>query len=258
MALPKKIEPRPPADIIETILIKGDLSRLTPEESNEYLLKVCEYTGLNPLTRPFEYITFQNKKILYAKKDATDQLRMKHGISVVDMQESEVSGVYIVTTKVVNRDGRTDFGKGAVSIKGLQGEPLANAFMKAETKSKRRATLSICGLGMLDQTEADDMVAQEKDMVERGRTMSKKDARPLYEKLQTEMREQTTLDELQAWWKIVNPRIKLLPEDWQDKIDLQKDSMKLEFQQQKIKDDEFDRMLASNGEEYDHDTGEVK
>jgi hypothetical protein len=38
-------------------------------------------------------------------------------------------------------------------IKGLQGDALANALMKAETKSKRRVTLSICGLGMLDETE---------------------------------------------------------------------------------------------------------
>jgi len=35
----------------------------------------------------------------------------------------------------------------------LQGESLANALMKAETKAKRRVTLSICGLGMLDETE---------------------------------------------------------------------------------------------------------
>jgi hypothetical protein len=34
---------------------------------------------------------------------------------------------------------------------------LANALMKAETKSKRRVTLSICGLGFLDETEADSI-----------------------------------------------------------------------------------------------------
>ena len=42
---------------------------------------------------------------------------------------------------------------GAVSIKGLQGENLANALMKAETKAKRRVTLSLAGLGWLDETE---------------------------------------------------------------------------------------------------------
>ena len=32
----------------------------------------------------------------------------------------------------------------------LNGEDLANAMMKCETKAKRRVTLSICGPGMLD------------------------------------------------------------------------------------------------------------
>jgi hypothetical protein len=44
-----------------------------------------------------------------------------------------------------------------VWVKGLSGEALANALMKAETKAKRRATLSICGLGMLDETEVEDV-----------------------------------------------------------------------------------------------------
>ena len=35
----------------------------------------------------------------------------------------------------------------------LNCDDLANAFMKAETKAKRRVTLSICGLGILDETE---------------------------------------------------------------------------------------------------------
>jgi hypothetical protein len=46
---------------------------------------------------------------------------------------------------------------GAVAIAGLKGEALANALMKAETKAKRRVTLSISGLGMLDETEAEDL-----------------------------------------------------------------------------------------------------
>jgi hypothetical protein len=45
-----------------------------------------------------------------------------------------------------------------VPIKGLAGPLLANAMMKAVTKSKRRVTLSICGLGgYLDETELDTL-----------------------------------------------------------------------------------------------------
>jgi hypothetical protein len=65
--------------------------------------------------------------------------------------------VFIVTAKVRNRDGRTDIAKGAVAIANLKGEVLANAMMKAETKAKRRATLSLCGLGFLDETEVADI-----------------------------------------------------------------------------------------------------
>jgi hypothetical protein len=53
--------------------------------------------------------------------------------------------------------GRCDEDIGAVSIKSLQGEALANALMKATTKAKRRATLSICGLSFVDESEIDSI-----------------------------------------------------------------------------------------------------
>lgn len=142
-------------DIMESVLLKGDLSKLSPEERSSYYLKVCESVGLNPLTRPFEYITLNGKLTLYAKRDATDQLRTVHAVSVDELLETEREGVFIVTAKVRNKDGRTDIAKGAVNITGLKGEALANAMMKAETKAKRRATLSLCGLGFLDETEVE-------------------------------------------------------------------------------------------------------
>jgi hypothetical protein len=48
----------------------------------------------------------------------------------------------------------------AVPIAGLRGEARANAMMKAETKAKRRATLAICGLGMLDESEMSGLPAE--------------------------------------------------------------------------------------------------
>ena len=47
----------------------------------------------------------------------------------------------------------THFYFGATLL--LKGDALANALMKAETKAKRRVTLSIAGLGWLDETELD-------------------------------------------------------------------------------------------------------
>src|SRR5260370_32382559 len=65
--------------------------------------------------------------------------------------------VYIVRARATMPDGRTDESLGAVSLAGLEGEALANALMKAETKAKRRVALSICGLGMLDETEVETL-----------------------------------------------------------------------------------------------------
>ena len=131
--LPQPIKPRDEsADIMETVMAKGDLSSLTPAERNTYYLAVCNSLGLNPLTRPLEYITLQGRMILYARRDATDQLRSIHEVAIEDMVESEIDGVYIVTVKARNAVGRTDMAKGATNIGGLKGEALANAMMKAD------------------------------------------------------------------------------------------------------------------------------
>lgn len=137
----------------ERALVMGDLSKLTPDERQAYYLKVCESVGLNPLTQPFAYLTLNGKLILYAKRDATDQLRKLHGVSITSLAAAERDGVYIVTATAKDAEGRTDVANGAVTIGGLEGDMLANAIMKAESKAKRRVTLSLCGLGFLDETE---------------------------------------------------------------------------------------------------------
>src|SRR5262252_9015408 len=130
----------PPGEIIESVITKGDLAKLSAQERTRYYVDVCNSVGLNPLTKPFEYITLNGKLTLYALRNCTDQLRTIHGVSVEELAESEREGVFIVTAKVKNKDGRTDIAKGAVTINGLKGDALANAMMKAETKAKRRAT----------------------------------------------------------------------------------------------------------------------
>jgi len=144
-------------DIVEAVIARGDLTKLTQRERAKYYVRVCQSVGVNPYTRPFEYLMLDGKLVLYARKDVTDQLRAIHAVSVLDLQEREREGIYIVTAKVRNGVGRTDVSTGAVSIAGLKGTMLANMLMKAETKAKRRATLSICGLGWLDETEVSDI-----------------------------------------------------------------------------------------------------
>jgi hypothetical protein len=138
---------------IEQVLVGGDLAPLSEGERVNYYKAVCDSLGLNPLTKPFDYIRLNGKLVLYAKRDATDQLRKTNGVSVRVTARETIDGVYVVTAQATDRTGRVDESTGAVPIKGLGGEALANAFMKAETKAKRRVTLSICGLGLLDETE---------------------------------------------------------------------------------------------------------
>jgi hypothetical protein len=140
---------------IESVLIQGDLSKLTPEQRVSYYNHLCESLGLNPLTKPFAYLTLNGKLVLYALKDAAEQLRKVHGVSITEVTSQKVEDVFVVTAKALDKTGRTDASTGAVALGSLKGEALANALMKAETKAKRRVTLSICGLGMLDETEVE-------------------------------------------------------------------------------------------------------
>ncbi len=156
---PKTSESLSAAEIIEAVMMKGDLKALTSAERAGYLRRLCESLGLNPLTRPFEYITLQGKLTLYCTKSATEQLRKLHNVSVIETTESELEDIYIVKCRVSMPDGRTDEARGAVKIGGLKGDHLANALMKAESKAKRRATLSICGLGFIDETELETIDA---------------------------------------------------------------------------------------------------
>lgn len=145
------------AQTLENVLVKGDLSKLTETERMSFYNELCKSLSLNPLSKPFEYITLNGKLTLYAKKDATDQIRAKNKISVKITSREKIDDVYIVTAQASTPDGRTDESTGAVHLGRISGDALANAFMKAETKAKRRVTLSLFGLGILDETEVADI-----------------------------------------------------------------------------------------------------
>lgn len=135
--------------------MEGDFSGLPLADRLRYYRTVCQSLGLNPLTRPFAFITLHDRLTLYAKRDATDQLRRIRGVTVqiVSREFVQALGLYVVTARATDAGGRCDESVGAVSVRGLSGDALANAIMTAETKAKRRVTLSLCGLGWLDESE---------------------------------------------------------------------------------------------------------
>lgn len=150
------------ADRVLEVLVTGNLSVLTPPERVAYFNRVCDSLALNPLTKPFEFITLNNKLTLYATKACTDQLRQLRGVSINIEDQRQVGDLYMVTVTATDSTGRQDSDMGVVTTKNLSGENLANAMLKAVTKAKRRVTLSICGLGMLDETEVADIPATAK------------------------------------------------------------------------------------------------
>src|SRR5215469_8069726 len=118
--------------IIEQVVMMGDLSKLNAEQRVTYYKEVCKSAGLNPFTRPFDYISLNGKLTLYAKKDCTEQLRKLNGISIERLESQVIDDLYIVKATAKTKDGRMDQSTGAVTIGNLKGDAKANAIMKAE------------------------------------------------------------------------------------------------------------------------------
>jgi len=148
---------RPSIEGVEDALLDGDLSKLTPQQRVSYMERVCESVGLNPLTKPFRYIRLNGQLTLYATRDAAEQLRKVHGISITSLEETWREDLCIFRAYAKDADGRNDVATGAVDTSRSSGQALANDIMKAETKAKRRVTLSLAGLGWLDETEISDI-----------------------------------------------------------------------------------------------------
>lgn len=138
-----------------SLVTDGDASKLNDAQKLAYYKARCEVAGLDYRAQPFAYIRLNGKLTLYALKACTDQLAAKHGIRCEILSQVTEEGIRVVTVRATAADGRQTDEIGAVAVKGLSGEALCNAYMKCATKAKRRATLAICGLGMLDETELD-------------------------------------------------------------------------------------------------------
>jgi hypothetical protein len=145
--------------IANQLILQGDLSKLSANDKVRYYNGYCERMGLDPFTKPFDILRLNGKEILYCTRSGTQQLNKLHKVShlITSRDTNAEAGVYIVTSKASLPDGRCTESIGAVNIAGLKGEAYANAIMKAETKAKRRATLDLLGLGVIDESEAESI-----------------------------------------------------------------------------------------------------
>jgi len=193
-------KPKPTqATSIEQALVDGDLSGLDDEARVSYYLHVCNSLGLNPYTKPFDYLRLNGKLVLYARRDCTDQLRKIHKISVMRLERQQLGELLVVTATATAPDGRSDSSIGAVATGGLKGESLANAMMRAETKAKRRVTLSLCGLGITDDTEVDSIPGAYRVNVESGEVETEQGFEPIKDAAPAEDRDLVRSADEQIW-----------------------------------------------------------
>ena len=141
------------ARAIDSFVTRGDWSQLAPQDRARAYVQVCAQHGLNALSQPFAFLRLNGKEVLYATRGATDQLAAKHGITreiidgpkIVDIAGTKVA---LCTARATLPTGRSETGTATLPV----ADPV-NLYMKLETKAKRRATIALLGLAMLDETE---------------------------------------------------------------------------------------------------------
>ncbi|MEZ4410859.1 MAG: hypothetical protein R3A52_30915 [Polyangiales bacterium] len=164
--------------VVESFVVRGDLSGLSPNERARFYVQMCEGLGLNPNAQPFAFLRLNGKEVLYATRGATDQLAAIHrvnreivdGPKVIDLAGTKL--VYAVC-RATHPNGRVETATATVPL----ADPM-NVLMKCETKAKRRATLSILGLGVLDELELETIPASAQEPgshVDLGRAMASND-----------------------------------------------------------------------------------
>jgi hypothetical protein len=151
------------AGAVQHILATGDLSKLSNEQRVAYYLELCRVTGLNSLSRPFDWLQLDGKLVLYPNKSCTEQLRRQHQISVKITRREMAGELYVVEVEGRTPSGRTDVASKYVPVtywdrqtgrqQRLAGDKLANAYAKAETGAKRRLVLSMVGLAAIPDAD---------------------------------------------------------------------------------------------------------
>jgi hypothetical protein len=149
-----------------------DLDRLSDEQLRQYYLDACAYHGVPPELNVLAFTLMDSgdgarRRVLYAKKGATDIIRDRLGISVVDLRKEVFNGTLTYTCFGKNVAGRLEIAVGASYIEGVTGRALEVAIMVAQTRAVRRMTLQFAGAGLLDETElqADSKTTDIKDVL---------------------------------------------------------------------------------------------
>lgn len=138
---------------LANLVCDGDLKALNNHQLVQVYIAKCESAGLDYRSKPFELLTLNGKKQFYATKECTSQIAKRDRITCQIVDQRTEDGVRVVTVRAIAGDGRQTDEIGCVTVANLKGDALCNAMMKATTKAKRRAVLSLGGLGIPDESE---------------------------------------------------------------------------------------------------------
>ncbi len=135
---------------MDSILVKvaalgGNLKSLTAEQKAEYIAAITKNAGLSDSSL-FKIIEFDGREVLYADKGVAEMLRSTRGLSFTE-PNIVLNGALMLITIGITDGKRTEYDLGSISIDETNRN---HAAMVCMTKAKRRATLSFCGLGMID------------------------------------------------------------------------------------------------------------
>lgn len=149
-------------ELLAKIVQSGNLAMLSESDRLVYYFTYCRQLGLNPLSRPFDYISEGEgdklKISLYPNTIAASQLRDSRNVSTKIVREEILLDGEVYSVLVEARIGdRTEQATGKVGIKldkynkPLSGEAKAKLMKKAESQARRRATLAIVGLDAIGE-----------------------------------------------------------------------------------------------------------
>lgn len=142
----------------------NNFSECNEQEREQYLYELAVSTGLNPQDQPFYFFksAYGNQAVLAVtpRKNAAEQLAKinKISITIVSRETNEFLGLYIVTARATDPEGRTNERSGTVSLKNeydkfLTGKNLVDATMKAETKAINRVVFATCVISIGESGE---------------------------------------------------------------------------------------------------------
>lgn len=145
--------------IIDKVNSKG-LGVLNSNEYAAYYRHVCDMYGLDASLQPLERIKFRGgKDTLYATRKASEYLIKKHKLTVRVIDERQYGEAIKVTARIKNPETGQFIDSWGAAVLG-KGSELENAILKAHTKAVRRGVLTLCGLGMLDESETENIATE--------------------------------------------------------------------------------------------------